>query len=64
MPALPGVGMEPAAAAASSKPSIEDVLTTPVHAGGADDWTRFDPAADLDELRAFARPPPALERAV
>jgi hypothetical protein len=44
MPALPGVGMDPAAEV-NGKPSIEEVLTTPVHAGGADDWTRFEGAS-------------------
>jgi hypothetical protein len=28
-----------------NKPSIDDVLTTPVHAGGEDAWTRFDGAS-------------------
>ena len=27
------------------KPSIEEVLTTPVHAGSSDDWTRFEGAS-------------------
>ena len=40
MPALPGVGTAPADLSAA-KPSLDAVLTTPVHAGGGDEWTRF-----------------------
>ena len=40
MPALPGVGTAPTDLAAA-KPSLDAVLTTPVHAGGGDEWTRF-----------------------
>jgi len=41
MPALPGVGVEPTPEA-SAKPSLEAILTTPVHEGGTDQWTRFE----------------------
>jgi hypothetical protein len=44
MPALPGVGVEPTPEA-STKPSLEAILTTPVHEGGADHWTRFEGAS-------------------
>jgi hypothetical protein len=40
MPALPGVGAAPGESSAA-KPSLDAVLTTPVHAGGGDEWTRF-----------------------
>lgn len=43
MPPLAGVGSEPGAA--TDKPSITDVLTTPVREGGSDDWTRFQGAS-------------------
>jgi hypothetical protein len=43
MPAMPGVGVEPGTA--TDKPSIDEVLTTPVHAGGEDAWTRFEGAS-------------------
>ena len=43
MPPLPGVGSEPGPA--TSKPSIEAVLTTPAHEGGEDAWTRFQGAS-------------------
>ncbi|MFO1158460.1 MAG: AAA family ATPase [Reyranellaceae bacterium] len=43
MPPLPGVGAEPQPSA--SKPSIDAVLTTPVHEGGEDAWTRFQGAS-------------------
>lgn len=43
MPPLPGVGCEPGPA--SEKPSIKDILTTPVREGGEDDWTRFQGAS-------------------
>ena len=43
MPALPGVGMEPGPT--SEKPSIADVLTTPVREAGEDAWTRFQGAS-------------------
>ena len=44
MPALLGVGVEPTAEA-TTKPSLEAILTTPVHEGGADAWTRFEGAS-------------------
>jgi hypothetical protein len=44
MPALPGVGVEPTPEA-NTKPSLEAILTTPVHEGGADQWTRFEGAS-------------------
>ncbi len=44
MPALPGVGMEPTPEA-FTKPSLEAILTTPVHEGGTDQWTRFEGAS-------------------
>mgnify|MGYP002078697753 CR=1 FL=1 len=44
MPALPGVGVEPTPET-STKPSLEAILTTPVHEGGADQWTRFEGAS-------------------
>jgi hypothetical protein len=43
MPPLAGVGCEPGPA--SEKPSIKDILTTPVREGGEDDWTRFQGAS-------------------
>lgn len=43
MPAMPGVGSD--TAAPDSKPSLNDVLTTPVHEGGADAWSRFEGAS-------------------
>lgn len=43
MPPLAGVGCEPGPA--TEKPSIKDVLTTPVREGGEDDWTRFQGAS-------------------
>ncbi len=39
MPLFAGAGREPVGAHA--KPSLDDVLTTPVHEGGGDEWTRF-----------------------
>ena len=44
MPALPGVGVEPTPEA-GAKPSLEAILTTPVHEGGTDQWTRFEGAS-------------------
>ena len=44
MPILVGAGAEPTASN-SSKPSLQDVLITPVHEGGADLWTRFEGAS-------------------
>jgi hypothetical protein len=43
MPPLAGVGCEPGPA--TEKPSIKDILTTPVREGGEDDWTRFQGAS-------------------
>jgi hypothetical protein len=43
MPPMPGVGM--ATAEPREKPAIDDVLMTPVHEGGADDWSRFEGAS-------------------
>ncbi|KAF0228195.1 MAG: bacteriophage-like [Beijerinckiaceae bacterium] len=43
MPPLVGVGSEPGPA--TSKPSIADVLTTPVREGSEDAWTRFQGAS-------------------
>ena len=42
MPPMPGVGM--ATAEPREKLAIGDVLVTPVHEGGADDWSRFEGA--------------------
>ena len=44
MPILVGAGAEPTASN-TSKPSLQDVLITPVHEGGADQWTRFEGAS-------------------
>ena len=44
MPALPGVGVEPTPEA-NAKPTLEAILTTPVHEGGADLWSRFEGAS-------------------
>ena len=44
MPALPGVGVEPTPEA-FAKRSLEAILTTPVHEGGTDQWTRFEGAS-------------------
>ncbi|HEY9092855.1 AAA family ATPase [Parasphingorhabdus sp.] len=43
MPMLPG--LNPAAQSPTSKPSLDQILTTPVRAGGEDAWTRFDGAS-------------------
>ena len=43
MPPLAGVGSEPGPS--SDKPSITEILTTPVREGGEDDWTRFQGAS-------------------
>jgi len=43
MPPMPGIGM--ATAEPRQKPAIDDVLVTPVHEGGADDWSRFEGAS-------------------
>ncbi|MDP2358367.1 MAG: AAA family ATPase [Beijerinckiaceae bacterium] len=39
MPLFAGAGRDPVSA--PDKPSLSDVLTTPVHEGGGDEWTRF-----------------------
>jgi hypothetical protein len=44
MPFIPGMGAEPPPEG-SAKPSIDAILTTPVHEGGADAWTRFEGAS-------------------
>ncbi len=44
MPFIPGVGSEPPAEG-PARPSIDAILTTPVHEGGADAWTRFEGAS-------------------
>ena len=43
MPPMAGVGM--ASAEPREKPAIDDVLVTPVHEGGTDDWSRFEGAS-------------------
>jgi hypothetical protein len=43
MPPMPGIGM--ATAEPREKPAIADVLATPVHEGGTDDWSRFEGAS-------------------
>ncbi len=43
MPPLAGVGSEPGPS--NDKPSITEILTTPVREGGEDDWTRFQGAS-------------------
>jgi hypothetical protein len=45
MPPLPGVGFASDAPLASSKPTIEAVLTTSVREGDVDDWSRFQGAS-------------------
>ena len=44
MPFIPGMGAEPPAEG-HAKPSIDAILTTPVHEAGADAWTRFEGAS-------------------
>ena len=44
MPPLIGAGAEPSASN-TSKPSLQDVLITPVREEGADPWTRFEGAS-------------------
>jgi hypothetical protein len=44
MPVLPGAGVAPLADG-HAKPSLDAILTTPVHEGGADAWTRFEGAS-------------------
>ena len=43
MPPLAGVGSAPGPS--TDKPSITEILTTPVREGGEDDWTRFQGAS-------------------
>ncbi len=44
MPPIPGVGAEPPPEG-HTKASLDAILTTPVHEGGADSWTRFEGAS-------------------
>lgn len=44
MPPIPGVGAEPPPEG-HTKPSLDAILTTPVHEGGGDAWTRFEGAS-------------------
>jgi hypothetical protein len=44
MPTLSGMGVEPLAEG-HAKPTLDAILTTPVHEGGADAWTRFEGAS-------------------
>lgn len=44
MPFIPGMGAEPVPEG-HAKPSIDAILTTPVHEGGTDAWTRFEGAS-------------------
>jgi hypothetical protein len=44
MPFIPGMGAEPPPEG-HAKPSIDAILTTPVHEGGQDAWTRFEGAS-------------------
>jgi len=43
MPPMPGIGA--ASASSPEKPALADVLTTPVHEGGVDAWSRFEGAS-------------------
>lgn len=43
MPPMPGIGA--ASTSSPGKPALADVLTTPVHEGGADAWSRFEGAS-------------------
>lgn len=43
MPPMPGIGA--ASASSTEKPALADVLTTPVHEGGVDAWSRFEGAS-------------------
>lgn len=43
MPAMPGIGSD--TTGSEAKPAISDILTTPVHEGGADNWSRFEGAS-------------------
>ncbi len=44
MPFIPGMGAEPPPEG-QTKPSLDAILTTPVHEGGTDAWTRFEGAS-------------------
>ena len=44
MPVLVGAGAQPLPGT-TTKPSLQDVLITPVHEGGTDQWTRFEGAS-------------------
>jgi hypothetical protein len=44
MPFIPGMGAEPSPEG-HTKPSLDAILTTPVHEGGQDAWTRFEGAS-------------------
>lgn len=44
MSPIPGVGAEPPPEG-HAKPSLDAILTTPVHEGGGDAWTRFEGAS-------------------
>ena len=44
MPFIPGMGAEPPAEG-HTKPTLDAILTTPVHEGGQDAWTRFEGAS-------------------
>ena len=44
MPFIPGVGAE-SPPEGPARPSIHSILTTPVHEGGVDAWTRFEGAS-------------------
>jgi len=44
MPVFPGLELT-SEAEPLAKPSLQDVLTTPVHEGGSDQWTRFEGAS-------------------
>ncbi len=44
MPFIPGMGAAPPPDG-HAKPSLEAILTTPVHEGGTDQWTRFEGAS-------------------
>ena len=44
MPFIPGMGAEPPLEG-DMKPSLDAILTTPVHEGGGDAWTRFEGAS-------------------
>ena len=45
MPPIPGAGMASTGTAASGKPTLDAVLTTPVREGDQDEWSRFTGAS-------------------